>query len=187
MRRRWSLPPAFGLPPAIDDWLVHFICFYCSSYQEMRELAVRGVDGPGLHVLDVSPGSFVGAPGAAVAVAARERAVAAMLAHPPRYFAARPPPSNDVGAPKAALLGVQQGVAASLAGAAAALLPGHHRRADSAASSAELGWCMHCLDAPEQAEMVRGGGGGLERTRSLPSLELVAHAPTLERAWSIGH
>ena len=24
----------------------------------MRELAVRGVDGPGLHILDVSPASF---------------------------------------------------------------------------------------------------------------------------------
>jgi hypothetical protein len=151
----------------------------------MRELAVRGVDGPGLHVLDVSPASFAGAPGAAEAVIARERAIATMLAHPPRYFAARPPQPDDIGAPKAALLGVQQGVAASLAGAAAALLPGRHRRTDSASSSAELGWCTHCLEAPEQAEMERGGG--MERARSLPALGLAAHASTLERAWSIGH
>ena len=31
--------------------------------QELRELAVRGVDGPGMHILDVLPRSFPTAPG----------------------------------------------------------------------------------------------------------------------------
>lgn len=33
MRRKWNLPPAFGLPPGIDDCLVHFFCAYCASHQ----------------------------------------------------------------------------------------------------------------------------------------------------------
>lgn len=33
MRRKWNLPPAFCLPPGIDDCLVHFLCFYCASHQ----------------------------------------------------------------------------------------------------------------------------------------------------------
>jgi hypothetical protein len=46
------------LPLGIDDCLVHCFCFYCSSHQEMRELAVRGVDGPGLHTMDLAPESY---------------------------------------------------------------------------------------------------------------------------------
>ena len=38
LRRRYKLPPALGLPPGIDDFLVHFCCLYCAVYQEMREL-----------------------------------------------------------------------------------------------------------------------------------------------------
>jgi Cys-rich protein (TIGR01571 family) len=41
MRRKWKLPGSFGLPPGVDDCLVHFFCFYCASHQELRELAVR--------------------------------------------------------------------------------------------------------------------------------------------------
>ena len=122
LRRRYQLPPTFGLPPGLDDCLVgnvgqsgaggmacklfslcclrvvsrpqefatshrgvtcdtsrtaaaaappptaaalqvHFLCFYCASHQEVRELAVRGVDGPGMHILDVLPHSFDGAEG----------------------------------------------------------------------------------------------------------------------------
>ena len=36
---------------------------YCATHQELRELAVRGVDAPGLHVLDVCPESFKHLPG----------------------------------------------------------------------------------------------------------------------------
>ena len=31
--RRYQLPSSFGLPPGIDDFLVHFFCFYCASHQ----------------------------------------------------------------------------------------------------------------------------------------------------------
>ena len=58
LRRRYRLPPAFCLPPGIDDFLVHFLCFYCAAHQELREMAVRGIDGPGMHILDVSPESY---------------------------------------------------------------------------------------------------------------------------------
>lgn len=55
MRYKYGLPPACPfLPLGIDDCLVHCFCFYCSSHQEMRELAVRGVDGPGLHTMDLA-------------------------------------------------------------------------------------------------------------------------------------
>lgn len=33
IRQRYKLPPAFGLPPGIDDCLVHFLCMYCASHQ----------------------------------------------------------------------------------------------------------------------------------------------------------
>ena len=45
--RKYNLPAVFGLPPGFDDCCVHFICMYCASHQEARELVVRGVDGPG--------------------------------------------------------------------------------------------------------------------------------------------
>ena len=45
--RKHSLPP-LQAPPA----------------QELRELAVRGVDGPGMHILDVLPRAYPTAPGA---------------------------------------------------------------------------------------------------------------------------
>lgn len=47
LRRRYNLPSACGMPPGIDDCLIHFFCMYCAVHQEIRELAVRGVDGPG--------------------------------------------------------------------------------------------------------------------------------------------
>lgn len=31
----------------VDDCLVHFLCFYCASHQELRESIMRGMDGPG--------------------------------------------------------------------------------------------------------------------------------------------
>ena len=45
--RKYNLPAVFGLPPGFDDCCTHFICMYCASHQEARELVVRGVDGPG--------------------------------------------------------------------------------------------------------------------------------------------
>lgn len=32
-RSKYKLPPMFGLPPGIDDCLVHFVCSYCASHQ----------------------------------------------------------------------------------------------------------------------------------------------------------
>lgn len=93
IRRRYKLPPVFGLPPGIDDFVAHFFCLYCSVYQEMRELTIRGVDGPGLHILDVLPGSYAAAPGGLEAISIRKAAVDKMLSKPPLMFVSRP--KND--------------------------------------------------------------------------------------------
>eukprot|EP00884_Botryococcus_braunii_P006425 jgi/Botrbrau1/15784/Bobra.4_1s0136.1 len=72
IRRKYNLPGTLVfLPPGCDDCLTHCFCMYCASHQEMRELPVRGVDGPGLHVLDVSEQSFKHLPGWEQARAAR--------------------------------------------------------------------------------------------------------------------
>ncbi|KAK9850266.1 hypothetical protein WJX84_009716 [Apatococcus fuscideae] len=63
IRRRFNLPPTFGLPPGFDDCCTHFCCMYCSSHQELRELLVRGLDGPGISPLDVNPSSWKHVPG----------------------------------------------------------------------------------------------------------------------------
>jgi len=94
IRRRYKLPPAFGLPPGIDDFVAHFFCLYCSVYQEMRELTIRGVDGPGLNILDVLPGSYAAAPGGLEAIAIRKAAVDKMLSKPPSMFISRPKNNN---------------------------------------------------------------------------------------------
>lgn len=89
MRRRFHLPPAFGLPPGIDDCVVHFLCFYCSSHQELRELVVRGIDGPGLHILDVLPNSFRKVEGYDSVIGVRHAIVQEMVAQPPHIFQSR--------------------------------------------------------------------------------------------------
>lgn len=57
-RRKYKLPPTFGLPPGLDDCCVHFLCGYCASHQELREAVMRGLDGPGISPLDVWPSSW---------------------------------------------------------------------------------------------------------------------------------
>ena len=47
--RKYNLPPMCGLPPGVDDCCVHFLCMYCASHQELREVMMRGLDGPGEH------------------------------------------------------------------------------------------------------------------------------------------
>jgi Cys-rich protein (TIGR01571 family) len=86
IRKKYQLPPAFCLPPLLDDFLVHFFCLYCASYQEMRELAIRGIDGPGMHVLDLLPESFVGAAGAEEAVEERRDMVIQYMKRPLTFF-----------------------------------------------------------------------------------------------------
>lgn len=46
---------------------LHLFCYRRACSQELRELALRGVDGPGMHILDVLPNSFPTAPGALAA------------------------------------------------------------------------------------------------------------------------
>jgi Cys-rich protein (TIGR01571 family) len=89
LRRRFNLPPAFALPPGIDDFLVHFFCLYCASHQELREMALRGVDGPGMHIFDVLPDSFRDVDGIEELVAKRKKVVDEMMAHPPKLFVSR--------------------------------------------------------------------------------------------------
>ncbi|DBB02782.1 TPA: hypothetical protein ACH3X1_013614 [Trebouxia sp. C0004] len=72
MRRKYGLQSACCLPQRIDDCLVHTCCMYCASHQEIRELAYRGHDGPGISILDVLPQSFKHLPGAAESIAARQ-------------------------------------------------------------------------------------------------------------------
>jgi hypothetical protein len=56
--------------------------------QENRELAVRGVDGRGLHILDVLPSSFAHVPGIEEALEARKRRVESIMTE------ARAPPAR---------------------------------------------------------------------------------------------
>ncbi|KAK9821448.1 hypothetical protein WJX81_000342 [Elliptochloris bilobata] len=63
LRRKFDLPPTFGLCAGVDDCVTHFFCMYCASHQEMRECAVRGLDGPGLYALDVHPQTWAHLPG----------------------------------------------------------------------------------------------------------------------------
>ncbi|CAK0782529.1 hypothetical protein CVIRNUC_005747 [Coccomyxa viridis] len=76
LRRRFELPPIFLLPPGIDDCLVHFLCMYCASHQEMRESVVRGLDGPGMSPLDVFPRSWQHLPGLPQELEHRQRKLA---------------------------------------------------------------------------------------------------------------
>ncbi|BDA45424.1 hypothetical protein COCOBI_07-2110 [Coccomyxa sp. Obi] len=80
LRRRFDLPSAFGLPPGIDDCLVHFICLYCATHQEMREAIARGLDGPGISPLDVHPESWAHVPGFEEEMAHRKAKLAAVKA-----------------------------------------------------------------------------------------------------------
>ncbi|BDA45421.1 hypothetical protein COCOBI_07-2080 [Coccomyxa sp. Obi] len=80
MRRAFHLPPAFCLPPGIDDCLVHFICMYCASHQEMREAVVRGLDGPGISPLDVHPSSWAHVEGFQAEMEHRQRRLAELQA-----------------------------------------------------------------------------------------------------------
>ena len=91
VRSKFKLPPAIPCCfPGVDDCLVDFFCFYCASHQMLRELAIRGVDGPGMHVLDVAPEAFGHVPGIKKAVNQRRLLVERMTALSPRFFRTRP-------------------------------------------------------------------------------------------------
>lgn len=84
IRYKYGLPPVIPCCPlGIDDYLVHCFCFYCASHQEMREMAVRGVDGPGLSTMDLHPESYAHLEGYEEALAQRRRKVQLMWLNPP--------------------------------------------------------------------------------------------------------
>lgn len=53
---------------------------YCASHQELRELAYRGVDGPGIWIGDVLPESFDHSPGFGTRYGARQSQLQTLLA-----------------------------------------------------------------------------------------------------------
>jgi Cys-rich protein (TIGR01571 family) len=214
IRRRYNLPPAFGLPPGIDDFVAHFFCLYCSVYQEMRELTCRGVDGPGLHILDVLPGSYAAAPGGLEAISTRKAAVDEMLSKgAPKMFVSRPKTGKKLGsvhqeeseAPNVSFKDLKYGTAMAVQRMKGALFG----RDDSdegtsydSSDDVEFGWASHCTVIPCVQEMTRD----LPRTQSLPTLAQNCEIEgvdgeggvkgqlnecerndTLERAWSVAY
>ena len=213
MRRRYKLPPALGLPPGVDDFLVHFFCLYCAVYQEMRELSIRGVDGPGMHILDVLPDSYAAAPGGKEAIAKRQAAVARMMGKPPAMFVSRPNRRFKEGEETAtAAVGVnfqdvKEGTAAALQRATGTLRKlrsdekkggkGDASGSDDDGDGALFGWCSHCVTVPVVQEMSRGddhdGNVRSLRTQSLPDMSSSGcqlddgerRVAVLGRSWSI--
>ena len=57
-------------------------------YREMRELVIRGVDGPGMHTMDISADSYHTAKGHEEAASNRKLLVEKMLQNPPQYYSA---------------------------------------------------------------------------------------------------
>ncbi|KDD75311.1 hypothetical protein H632_c751p0 [Helicosporidium sp. ATCC 50920] len=172
LRRRYNLPSTFGCPPGVDDFLVHFLCFYCASHQELRELAVRGVDGPGMHILDVLPESFPRARDANERVKARQLLVTKMLANPPQMFKSRQ-------LKKAVEMGIiQDSVMDNAALATARLLGG-----DSEEEPEAFGWN---LQAPSAQSMTRDGAKLAPPDWDVLHGELEeAVGQPLRRSWSV--
>ena len=170
LRRRFHLPPAFGLPPGIDDFLVHFFCLYCASHQEIREMALRGVDGPGMHILDVLPNSFQKVDGIEAVVAKRKSEVDKMLAHPPKIFKSRMKKESRDILPPTASAPASSTPSSTVAGAGpvgsdieklqrknTVSGPDELLSSREEEESEEIGWCMHCCaEAPEEQMMERG-------------------------------
>ena len=157
MRRRYGLPSAFCMPPGIDDFLVHFFCFYCASHQELRELAIRGVDGPGLHILDVCPVSYGHAPGIEAALQQRRLRVDDMLAHPPHMFKSR---VQYESARSALMARLDQGFHSSAIHAYGTVKQtlfslSSHAPDKSLRCCSDLGWCVPCHQAPSVMTMKR--------------------------------
>lgn len=200
IRRRFHLPPTFGLPPGIDDFLVHCLCYYCASHQELRELAVRGIDGPGMHIFDVLPDSFNNAPGAAEAVAKRKALVEAMLQRPPAMFRTRGLNQN-ADASKMEIFSDK--LAETAAKAKAAIKRAGEDDGDSMTTSGSegyaLGWMVHPCHAPQVQEMEDARkGAGMRRAWSAEEMHHVMVSTGdgvegddqlifQEKAWSVAY
>jgi Cys-rich protein (TIGR01571 family) len=217
IRRRYKLPPVFGLPPGIDDFIAHFFCLYCSVYQEMRELTIRGVDGPGLNILDVLPRSYEAAPGGLEAIAARKALVDKMLSKPPKMFVSRPENAEmdasgkvkveglgqeESEVPNVTLQDLKSSTVITISRIKVSLLG--RERSDEldtgsvASSNSALGWTSHCTVIPRVQEMSRE----MPRIQSLPlpvlqsiigdetagiELNEDERRDTLERSWSVAY
>jgi len=157
LRRRYELPSAFCLPPGIDDFLVHFFCFYCASHQELREMAVRGIDGPGHHILDLCPDSYEHVSGAKEAITNRKLEVDRMMSRPPKIFESRRPYDKSRDLLMARLYQGFKYTALNTMETVKDTATMHKR------SCSELGWCLSRCDQVPQAQV-------MERTQSDPCI-----------------
>lgn len=194
IRRKFHLPPTFCLPPLIDDCLVHFLCFYCASHQELRELAVRGRDGPGMHILDVLPDAFNGVEGIDKVVETRRAQVASMLAKPPILFMTRDKKKKKVNP-----IEVEYPLTVG-GGEEIQQLETESTLPDASEYSEQLGWTVRCCLAPEEqlmdrmaslrrihsAEEIRSGKVGFYVQRDVEESveQQLGMAP---RAWSVAY
>ena len=153
LRRRYGLPSSFFLPPGIDDFLVHFFCFYCASHQELRELAVRGIDGPGEHILDVCPDSYRNAPGIDAALLRRKAKIREMTSQPPNMFRSRVQYESARQALMARLDQGFQSTAVNAYGTMKQTLFPHLSAGQDKNICEDLGWC--CQIAPKVQTMKR--------------------------------
>lgn len=184
IRRKYKLPPTFGLPPGIDDCLVHFLCAYCASHQEARELAVRGVDGPGMHIFDVSPEAWAEVEGYDEALASRQKLVADMVANPPRLFKPRKKHPVEHGAAKEASKAVDADnkLGSAEHGEAGAVdMEDDAMYAASEVSNDNLGWLSYC---PPCAQAMKRGQ---DQTTQLQQLLENGTGRVLKRAWSVAY
>lgn len=211
VRSKWKLPPAIPCcVPGVDDCLVDFFCFYCASHQLLRELAIRGVDGPGMHVLDVAPEAFGHVPGIEEAVKRRRLLVERMTALPPRFFRAKP---ADESKRVAMMSKLDQAFVASAINVTETLKGALSlQNNDELGRCHELGWnaCMHArnyeryVTPPAQQSMQRTNSDIVSGWSALSKQEVgqlfgVASAgdapldqetegrPLLQRSWSVAY
>jgi Cys-rich protein (TIGR01571 family) len=194
VRQRYGLPPAIPCClPGIDDFLVDFFCFYCASHQLLRELAIRGVDGPGMHVLDVVPETYQHVQGIEEALEQRRRLVERMVSRRPVFFSTRDPAESNRGAMLAKL------DEAFLASAVNALSTIRNAATLGGAPSdpcRELGW--NC--APSQNHMLRTNSDVVSGWSELSRAEVLAtrdcecpgeavgeKEQLLEKSWSVAY
>jgi Cys-rich protein (TIGR01571 family) len=190
MRYKYGLPPAIPCCPlGIDDYLVHCFCFYCASHQEMRELAVRGVDGPGLHTMDLHPTSYAHLEGYEEALEQRRRKVQLMWLNPPpeyklntEYERHYPDAMSAVGhsVVKACKL-TGRACGQAVTGRTEESIRGELKQQNTT----QLGWNVG-MTAPVVQEMRRKGH---ERTNSDPTMVPVIQEtdPYLSKAWSVAY
>jgi hypothetical protein len=183
----------------------------------MRELTIRGVDGPGLNILDVLPRSYEAAPGGLEAIAARKALVDKMLSKPPKMFVSRPENAEmdasgkvkveglgqeESEVPNVTLQDLKSSTVITISRIKVSLLG--RERSDEldtgsvASSNSALGWTSHCTVIPRVQEMSRE----MPRIQSLPlpvlqsiigdetagiELNEDERRDTLERSWSVAY